>query len=126
MGFLSGRRSNLGVALSVCVMMAVIPLAQARGPRISGAVKVYAFNSSPSVKALLLTDLRGPPLCLKLGGAKNRFQNIDKNVNYSVIGMSTLDCSQGTGVAGVNTTFITLADNVILTIKATSIEATIQ
>ncbi|CAE6748591.1 hypothetical protein CFBP6600_16050 [Xanthomonas arboricola pv. corylina] len=126
MGFLSGRRSNLGVALSVCVMMAVIPLAQARGPRIVGAVQVYAFNSSSSVKALLLTDLRGPRLCLKLGGAKSQLQNIDQNVQYSVVGMSTLDCSQGTGVASVNTTFFTRSNKVILTIKAASIEATIQ
>ncbi|MCC8597658.1 hypothetical protein [Xanthomonas vesicatoria] len=124
--FLSGSRSKFRVALCVCAMMVVVPFAQARDPRIPGAVELYAFNSSPSVKALLLTDIRGPQLCLKLGGAKNRLQNIDKNVQYTVIGMSTLDCRTGTGVAGVNTQFITLGDTVILTINTTGIGAKIQ
>ncbi|CAD7715316.1 hypothetical protein LMG31886_14680 [Xanthomonas hydrangeae] len=126
MMFLSGSRSKFRVALYVCAMMVVVPFAQARDPRISGVVKVYAFNSSPSVKALLLTDLRGPRLCLKLGGAKNRLKNIDKNVQYTVMGMSTLDCREGTGVASVNTQFITLRDSVIFTINTTSIGAKIQ
>ncbi|PPU22930.1 hypothetical protein XarbCFBP7408_13265 [Xanthomonas arboricola pv. guizotiae] len=103
-------------------MMAMVPSAQARGPRVPGVVKVYSFNSSPAVKALLLKELRGSPLCLKLGGAKSHLQNIDRNVQYTVIGMSTLDCSDGTGLGGLSNRFITLNDVVIFTISPTGIE----
>ncbi|MFC7522032.1 hypothetical protein ACFQS6_22680 [Xanthomonas populi] len=124
--FLSLSRSKFRVALCVFAMTVVVPFAQARGPLIHDAVEVYASNSSPGVKALLLRNIRETPLCLQLVGAKNPLKKITNNEQYTVIGMSTLNCREGTGVAGVNNKFITSGNRVSFTIKPMSIEVNIQ